>query len=102
MSREYYLLLYRVTENYLEQRAQYRKEHLLLAQESARKGDLVLAGALEDPADSAVLVFYVDGREVIENFVQKDPYVRAGLVTDWKIRKYKVVIGTACEKPIAI
>lgn len=53
----YHILFYETVDDYLEKRGQYRKEHLQLAKQAHENGDLVMAGALSDPADEAVLVF---------------------------------------------
>jgi uncharacterized protein YciI len=89
----YYLLEYALVENYLDRRAAFRETHLALAREAHRRGDLILAGALAEPADRAVLVWRTDDRSVIERFVDGDPYVQNGLVTSWTIRPWTVVIG---------
>ena len=102
MAKNYYLLFYEVKKDYLEQRAKYRKEHLLLTHQYAERGELQLGGAMEDPVDGAVLVFYVSDPKVIDDFVGQDPYVKAGLVSKWKIRKYNVVTGNACKNPLDI
>ena len=59
------------------------------------RGELVLGGALADPPDQAVLVFRTDDPSVVENFVHHDPYVRHGLVKEWRVRAWSVVVGTA-------
>ncbi len=89
----YYALLYDVVDDYLERRGQFRDEHLALAAAATARGELVLAGAFADPADSALLVWKVDDRAVVEEFVKADPYVRNGLVTSWRIREWTVVVG---------
>jgi uncharacterized protein YciI len=89
----YYLLLYEVVDDYLERRAAYRDAHLALAREAQARGELVMAGALHDPADGAVLVFRGDDPSVAERFARGDPYVRNGLVTNWRVRRWAVVIG---------
>lgn len=53
-----------------------------------------MAGALADPADSAVLLFKGDGPEVAQDFAQNDPYVKNGLIAEWHVRPWTVVIGT--------
>ena len=53
----------------------------------------MLAGALGDPIDGAALVFHAGDRSVAERFAQNDPYVRAGLVTAWRVRPWNVVGG---------
>ena len=91
----YYLLEYALVEDYLARRAAFREVHLALAQEAHRRGDLILAGALAEPPDRAVLVWRTDDRSVVERFADGDPYVRNGLVTSWTIRPWTVVIGEA-------
>jgi len=52
-----------------------------------------MAGALADPPDSAVLVFRGDSPDAAEEFVSRDPYVKNGLITEWSIRPWNVVVG---------
>ena len=89
----YYLLEYVLVENYVARRASLREAHLALAQEANRRGDLVLAGALAEPPDRAVLVWRTEDPSAVERFVDDDPYVSNGLVTSWTIRPWTVVIG---------
>ena len=89
----YYILNYKTVENYVEKRKPYREAHLAYAREAHKHGELILAGALADPADSAVLIFKVTNPNVIENFVKNDPYVINGLIEEWNIRPWTVVIG---------
>ena len=56
----YYLLFYDVVDDYVARRTALRAEHLALAEAARERGDLVLAGALDEPVDGAVLVFDVD------------------------------------------
>jgi len=88
----YYLLFYHVVDDYVARRAQFRDEHLRLAWAAHGRGELILAGALADPADGAVLVFRAADNSVVDNFVRADPYVINGLVTRWEIRPWTVVI----------
>ncbi len=90
---EYFALFYDVVEDFLARRTAYREEHLRLAREAHRRGEIVLAGALADPTDQALLIFRVGDRAVIEDFARNDPYVTNGLVTRWEIRPWSVVIG---------
>jgi uncharacterized protein len=89
----YYLLEYALIDEYVARRAPLRETHLALAREAHRHGDLILAGALAEPTDRAVLVWRTDDRSMIERFVDGDPYVRNGLVTSWTIRPWTVVVG---------
>jgi uncharacterized protein len=86
------LLEYTLADDYLERRAALREEHLALAREAHERGELLLAGALPDPYDRALLVWTAP-REVVERFAEADPYVTNGLVTRWTVRPWNVVIG---------
>lgn len=89
----YYLLFYDYVEDILERRAPFREEHLKNARSALEKGELVMAGALDEPVDGAVFVFKVENAEMVEPFVRQDPYVKNGLVTQWRVRPWQVVIG---------
>ena len=86
------LLEYTLADDYLERRAALREEHLALARAAHERGELLLAGALPDPYDRALLVWTAPP-EVVEDFVARDPYVVHGLVTGWTIRPWNVVVG---------
>ena len=88
----YLLLEYALVDDYLERRAALRDEHLALARAAHGRGELLLAGALPDPYDRALLVWTAD-RDVVERFAESDPYVRHGLVRNWTIRPWNVVVG---------
>jgi uncharacterized protein len=89
----YYILFYKTVDNYVERRQPFREQHLALATAAHERGELILAGALADPADSAVLVFKGESPTVAENFVKNDPYVLNGLIVEWSVRQWSVVIG---------
>ena len=90
----YYALFYReVVPDFIAQRGAYREEHLGLARELHARGELILAGALAEPPDGALLVFKADTPKPAEDFVKQDPYVRNGLVKRWEIRPWTVVVG---------
>jgi uncharacterized protein len=88
----YFILFYKTVENYTERRTPYRAVHLALAQKMLDEGKLIMAGALDEPADGAVLIFKGDSPDDAEAFAQNDPYVLNGLITEWYIRKWNVVI----------
>ena len=89
----YFVLLYDVVDDYMERRGEFRQVHLGLAQEAYDRGELVMAGALAEPPDGAILVFKGDDPSVAERFAENDPYVKNGLVTTWRVRPWTVVIG---------
>lgn len=88
----YHVLEYALVDDYLERRTALREEHLDLARQAHERGELLLAGALPDPFDRALLVWTAP-REVVESFVEQDPYVKHGLVSGWTIRPWNVVVG---------
>jgi uncharacterized protein YciI len=94
----YYLLLYEVIDDYVKKREPFRDEHLRVANEAVEEGQLILGGAFDNPIDGAALVFKADDRSDIEDFVKRDPYVKNGLITGWKIREWTVVVGRAVQK----
>ena len=89
----YFVLLYDVVDDYMERRGEFRQVHLGLAKESFERGEMVMAGALADPPDGAILVFKGDNPSAAERFAENDPYVKNGLVTRWRVRPWTVVIG---------
>ena len=96
----HYLLIYDVVPDYLERRAAFRDEHLALAWQAHDRGELILAGALDDPADGAVLLFSGDSPAAAEAFAGRDPYVRNGLVATWRVRAWKTVVGDEASAPV--
>ena len=53
----------------------------------------------DDPVDRALLVFQVDDKSKVEAFARKDPYVLNGLVKNWEVRSWKVVVGHQGRAP---
>jgi len=93
----HYLMFYDLVPDYLERRGEYRDEHLALARQAVARGELVVAGALADPSDQAVLLFKADSAAVAEAFANADPYVQAGLVKQWRVRPWTTVVGDLAE-----
>jgi uncharacterized protein YciI len=90
---KYFALFYYVVDDFVARRSAYREEHLRLVRAAHRRGELLLAGALTDPADQALLVFRAADRSTVEEFARNDPYVIHGLVSRWEIRSWANVIG---------
>jgi len=89
----HWLLLYDVVDDYTERRRPFREAHLAHARAAHERGELLLAGALADPPDGAVLVFRSESPDAAEAFARADPYVKSGVVTGWRVRRWTVVIG---------
>jgi uncharacterized protein YciI len=97
---KHFLLFYDVGEDYVEKRAAFRDAHLRLAWAARDRDELLLAGALADPADGAVLLFQGDSAEVARRFAERDPYVINGLVTQWRVREWTTVAGRDPSTPV--
>ncbi|MBZ9751924.1 YciI family protein [Deinococcus sp. HMF7604] len=90
----HYLLFYRdLVPDYLTRREPLRALHLAHAKAAEARGELVLAGALANPADGAVLLFQGEGPEAAEAFALAAPYVLNGLVGHWEVRRWMTVVG---------
>jgi len=89
----YFALFYEVVDDFVARRAPFRDAHLSHACAAHLRGDLVLAGALADPADTALIIFQGPTPDAATSFAQNDPYVLQGLVKHWQVRPWSVVIG---------
>jgi uncharacterized protein len=96
----HYLLFYDAAPDYMERRPQFRTAHLEHAWRAKERRELVLAGALTDPADGAVLLFQGDSPAAAEAFARNDPYVKNGLVKEWRVRPWTTVVGDAAATPL--
>jgi uncharacterized protein YciI len=91
MPTPYQALLYDYVENALEARAPHREKHLALVKRYVDDGALTMAGALGNPPHGGLLVFAGDDPAVAERFADEDPYVREGVVTQWRVEPWTVV-----------
>jgi uncharacterized protein YciI len=89
----YFVLLYEVGDDFINRRTPFRSEHLKLLEEAHRRGELVMAGAFSDPVDGAALVFRGEDATIARRFAESDPYVRKGLITNWRVRGWNIVVG---------
>jgi len=98
----HFVLFYDLADDYLERRPEFRAAHLELAWQAKERGELVLAGPLAEPADQAMLLFQGDSADAAERFARQDPYVRHGLVTDWRVRQWSTVVGDSAALPTRV
>ena len=90
--KRFSLLFYSYVPDILERRDPFRAAHIQGAKDAVARGEMRMAGALADPVDGAVFVFDpATPTETIEEFAKGDPYVKNGLVTEWKVRPWMVV-----------
>jgi uncharacterized protein len=88
----YFALMYEVVEDFANKRMPFRPAHIKEVRAANARGELVMAGALGEPA-GALLVFRAADKSTVEHFALNDPYVKEGLVKNWKVRPWTVVVG---------
>ena len=88
----YFALTYDVVDDFVNKRTPFRPAHLQAVRAAHECGQLVMAGALSEPAE-ALLIFRVNDKSIVEHFVTNDPYFKSGLVTAWRVRPWTVVVG---------
>ena len=96
----HFLLIYDLAEDYLERRPGFRGAHLALAEAAVARGELLLGGALAEPADQAILLFASEDAGAAEAFARADPYVAEGLVRAWRVRPWTTVVGAMAANPL--
>lgn len=89
----HFCLFYDYVPDVLTKRTPFRNDHLALLKEFHDAGQIVSAGAFEPAADGALFVFKGDSPEVAESFVRRDPYVKNGVVTGHRVKRWNVVVG---------
>lgn len=97
---KHFLLFYEAGPEYLDRRPQFRGEHLRHAWAAHERGELIIAGALAEPVDGALLMFAGEDKSVAERFAQSDPYVTNGLVARWHVREWTTVVGDLAATPV--
>jgi uncharacterized protein YciI len=97
---KHYVLFYSFVAGYLERRSAFRDAHLRHAWEAQERGELLLAGAVADPVDTALLLFEAQSPAAAEAFARADPYVVNGLVSSWRVREWLTVVGASAAAPV--
>lgn len=91
----YFVLRYdSVVDDYVNRRAPFREAHLGLLQQAQARNEVVMAGAVGDPPDGALIVFRGETAEVATRFAEHDPYVLNGLIRSWRVQRWHIVIGS--------
>jgi len=89
-----HILTYNFVENYLELRTPHRQSHFDYLQPFVASEQLLLGGATSDPADKGILIFDNMPKSEIEAFAQADPYVMHGIVKEYSIQEWNIVVGS--------
>ena len=85
----HFILFYDYVDNIIERRAPHREAHMAAIRAAKDDGRITLAGPLGDPPHGAAIVF--KDKPAAEAFPGTDPYVNAGLVTNWHVDLWMVV-----------
>ena len=94
----YYLLLYNVVDDFVNRRTSFQNDHLKVVRQAHEHGDLMMAGALSEPVEGAALLFRANDKTVPERFAREDPYVKNGLVKEWRALSWNVGGGGEPDK----
>jgi uncharacterized protein YciI len=86
-----YALFYDYVENIVERRAPHRPAHLALVTKWKAQGRFVMGGAIGEPPHGALIVLEVEDESGVQEFVDADPYIDAGLVTAHRVEPWHVV-----------
>lgn len=88
-----WLLTYKYVEGILDKRVPYREGHLGLANDLAAAGKMIAAGPLVDATGALFIFGTSQGQADAVQFVENDPYVKAGLVTSYEIKEWAVGVA---------
>lgn len=96
-------LQYKYVPDILTLREPYRAAHLAHAAKAVEDGKLMFIGPLgdatgavpSDPVDGALFIFDKCTRDEVSEYARADPYHDGKLITEWTVRQWSVVMGTA-------
>lgn len=88
-----FLVVYRYVPDMDRRRSEHRDDHLDWLRDLADAGRLVLAGAVLDPLDSAVIVIRAQDLYDVRRTLLDDPYARANLITEVTTRPLGLAVG---------
>jgi len=90
-----YVLQYDYVADAFEKRKPHREAHLAMINKQKKNGNVVLAGAIDNPPSGGLLIFRNLSQNDIEQLAQQDPYVINGVVEKYTIKPYMAVVGDA-------
>lgn len=89
----YQLLIYDYVNDIMERRGPHRGDHLAHAELAQSRGDLLNVGAVGSPPTGAIFVFSGDVPDsAILEYARQDPYTAAGLVPEYRVEAWTVVV----------
>ncbi len=94
MADKTFMLTFDYVPNIVERRQPYRAEHLARLHKARDDGTLIMAGAVTEPVDGALLVVTADSPGEVLAWAAEDPYARAGLIRGFGVRELSVAVAT--------
>ena len=85
------LLLYEYSGDFSRARGAFQRQHAERVSRATRRGELLLAGSTADPLDRGIFIFRESS--AARAFASGDPFVAAGLVRHWEVRKWALAGG---------
>ncbi len=85
------ILIYDYVADMADRRGPFRDAHLARIRAESQAGRVVMAGALGDPVHGGAIVFRGVPQAEVEEFARADPYIEAGLVTNWRVELWNLV-----------
>jgi uncharacterized protein YciI len=88
-----YVLQYDYVADALEKRKPHRDGHLAHIGKQVENGNVVIAGAVDNPPTGGLLIFRNLSSNDVEQFAQQDPYVINGFVIKYTVKPYIAAFG---------
>ncbi|MGH3647115.1 MAG: YciI family protein [Micromonosporaceae bacterium] len=88
-----FLVLYSYVPDMTERRTPHREAHLAWLREHADAGRILLAGATQDPVDTAVIVVRAADQHAARTLLLDDPYAAANLINAVSVRPLGLAVG---------
>ena len=87
-----YALEYTYVNGMAEKRTPHRPAHLEFTESFVDDNILIAGGAFVPGLEGGLLIFKCK-KSIVEDYAKRDPYVLNGLVPEYKIREWLVVVG---------
>ena len=88
-----FAVLYQYVPDMQSRRDPHRAAHLAWLRRLAADGVVLLAGALQDPIDGAILVFRGESALAVRRLLLEDPYASAELISLVTVRPIGLAVG---------
>jgi uncharacterized protein YciI len=89
-----YVLLYESADDVMSKAPIHFAAHRARLQEFHARGDILMVGTFGDPQEQGSMGIFPT-RAAAQAFVDRDPFVRHGVVRSWEIREWNEVLAPA-------